>query len=55
MTCSHQYSDDKIEKNEIGGHVICVGARRDGCRVLVGKSGVKRQIGRLRPRWIILN
>ena len=42
---------DQIETNEMGGNVARMGARRGGCRVLVGKPGGKRPLGRARHRW----
>jgi hypothetical protein len=33
------------------GHVARMGERRKAYRVLVGKPGGKRPLGRLRPRW----
>jgi hypothetical protein len=38
------FSGDQIEKNEMGGHVVCVGERRGVFRVLVGKPEEKRPI-----------
>jgi len=32
-------------------HVTCMGERRGACRVLVGKPGGKRPLGRPRHRW----
>ena len=43
--------DDKIEKNEIGGHVARMGKRRGVCRVLVRKPEGKRPLGRPKRRW----
>jgi hypothetical protein len=43
-------ADDKIEKNGMGEHIALMGERRGVCRVLVGYSKGKRQLGRLRPR-----
>jgi hypothetical protein len=42
---------DKIEKNEIGGHVARVGDGRGVCRILVGKPEGKRPLVRPRRRW----
>ena len=42
---------DKIEKNEMGGHVACMGEGRGKYRVLVGKSEGKRPLGRPRHIW----
>ena len=44
-------SGDKIEKNEMGGHVARMGERRGVYKVLVGKHEGKRQFGRPRRRW----
>jgi hypothetical protein len=33
------------------GHVACIGDRRGACRVLVGRLGVKRPLGRTKSRW----
>jgi len=33
------------------GIVACVGDRRDGYRILVGRAEGKRPLGRLRRRW----
>jgi hypothetical protein len=45
------FSGDKIEKNEMGGHVACMGERRGVFKVLVGKPEEKRPLGRTRRRW----
>jgi hypothetical protein len=42
---------DKIEKNEMDGHVARMGERRGVYRVLVGKPEGKRPLGRPRRRW----
>jgi hypothetical protein len=42
---------DKIKKNEIVGHVACVGDRRGACRVSVDKSKEKIPLGRPERRW----
>jgi hypothetical protein len=42
---------DKIEKNEMVGHVARMGDGRGVYRVLVGKSEGKRPLGRPRRRW----
>ena len=42
---------DKIEKNEMGGALACMGERRGIYRVLVGKPEGKRPLGRPRRRW----
>ena len=43
---------DKIEKNEMGGHVAHMGEERGVYRVLVGKPEGKRPLGRPRHRWV---
>jgi len=45
------YSDDKIEKNEMGGVCSSYGEGRGVYRVLLGKPGGKRPMGRPRLRW----
>jgi hypothetical protein len=42
---------DNIEKNEIGWAYSTYGVRRVVYRVLVGKPGEKRPLGRPRRRW----
>jgi hypothetical protein len=42
---------DKIEKNEMGGHVARMRKRRVMYRLLVGKPEGKRPLGRPRRRW----
>jgi len=42
---------DKIEKNEMGGHVARMGERRGVYRILVGKIEGKRPLGRCRGGW----
>jgi hypothetical protein len=42
---------DQFKKNEMGGHIACMGERRGACRVLVRKLEGKRPIGRPRHRW----
>jgi len=42
---------DKIKKNEMGRHVACMGESRGIYRVLMGKPGGKRPLGRPRHRW----
>ena len=44
------FSDDKIEKNEMGGACGTYGKRRGAYRVLVGKSEGQRPLGRARRR-----
>jgi hypothetical protein len=34
------------------GHVACVGAKRNGYRIWVGRPEGKRLLGRLRHRWV---
>jgi len=41
----------KSRRMRWAGHVACMGDRRGGCRVLVGKPEGKRQLGRPRRRW----
>jgi hypothetical protein len=33
------------------GHRVCMGEKRNAYRVLVGKPGIKRPLGRPRHRW----
>jgi len=42
---------DQIEKNEMGGYVAHMGARRGAYKVLVVKPEGKRPLGRPRHRW----
>ena len=42
---------DKIETNEMGGHVERMGEGRGVLKVLVGKLGGNRPLGRPRRRW----
>ena len=42
---------DKLEKNEMAGHVALMEEKRGVYRVLVGKSEGKRPLGRLGRRW----
>jgi hypothetical protein len=44
-------ADDKIEKNEMAGHVARMGEGRGVYRVLVGKPERKRPLRRPRRRW----
>jgi hypothetical protein len=44
-------SDDKIEKNEMGGACSAYGERRGIYKVLMEKREGKRQLGRPRRRW----
>jgi hypothetical protein len=37
--------------NEVGGHVTLMGEKRKVYRVLMGKPGRKRALGRRRHRW----
>jgi hypothetical protein len=43
------YSDNQIEKNEMGGHVARMGEKRGAYRILVGRLEGRRPLGR--PRW----
>jgi hypothetical protein len=36
------------------GHVVCMGEKRGACRILVGRPEGRRQLGRPRRRWMIL-
>jgi hypothetical protein len=50
------YKKDKqypspIEKNEMGGHVACMGQKRGAYRILVGRHDGRRPVGRPRRRW----
>jgi len=49
----HPYcSGDQFEMNEMGGgHVVLIGDSRGVYRILVGKAGGKRPLGRPRHRW----
>jgi hypothetical protein len=42
---------DKIEKNEMGGACSADGEERGVYRVLVGKPGGRRPLGRPKHRW----
>jgi hypothetical protein len=33
------------------GHVVCMGEKKNVCRVLAGEPEGKRQLGRPRSRW----
>ena len=44
-------SGNKMEKSEMGGARSTYGERRGVYRVLVGKTEVKRLLGRPRSRW----
>jgi hypothetical protein len=44
-------SGNKIETNEMDGHVASMGERKGVYRVLVGKPEGKRPLGRPRRRW----
>ena len=41
----------QTEKNEMGGHVACMGERRGAYSFLVGKPEGKRPLVRPRQRW----
>ena len=43
---------DKIKKNEVAGHVARIGEVRGMYRVLMGKPGGKRPVGRPMCRWV---
>jgi hypothetical protein len=45
------FSANNIEKNGVGGHVARMGEKRGVYRVMVGKYGGKRGLGRPRLRW----
>ena len=51
MPLTRHYSDDEIEKNEMGGHVARMGETRGVYLILVGKPEGKRSLGRPRRRW----
>ena len=52
LSCSVQYcAGDKIEKNEMGGHVARMEEGRGVRKVLVGKPEGKSPLGRPRRRW----
>jgi hypothetical protein len=44
-------SGDELEKNEVGGECSTYGESRGVYRVLVGKPGGKRALGRARLKW----
>jgi hypothetical protein len=44
----------KSRRRRWGGNVARIGARRNACRVLVGKPKGKRELGRSRCRWGII-
>jgi len=44
-------SGDKIEKNDLAGHVARMGIVGGVYRILVGKTEGKRPFGRPRSRW----
>jgi len=41
----------KLIRMRLTGHVVRVGKRRDGYRILVGKPEGKRPLGRTKHRW----
>jgi hypothetical protein len=45
------YSGDKIENNEMGGHVTRMREGRGLCGVFEGKPEENRPLGRPRSRW----
>jgi hypothetical protein len=52
MICTHpNCAGDKIENNEMGGHLAWLGEGRDIYMVLVGKPEGKRPLARPRRRW----
>jgi len=52
MTCTHQiYSGDRIERNELVGHVARMGKMRGAYSDLVGQPEGKRPLGGPRRRW----
>ena len=51
MSLNKYYSGNQIEKNEMGGACSTYGDRRGVYRVLVGKPGGTRPLGRPRFRW----
>ena len=51
MLLTRYCSDDKIEKNEMGGACSAYGERRGIYKVLMEKREGKRQLGRPRRRW----
>ena len=51
MFLTQYSSDDKIENNELEGHIARMGERKGVYRVLVGKPEGKRPLVRPRRRW----
>jgi hypothetical protein len=41
----------KSRKMRWTGYVVCMGAKRNACRMLVGKPEDKMPLGRPRHRW----
>jgi len=50
-TLTKYCSNDKIEKNEMGGACSTYGVRRDVYRILLGKLEGKKPLVRPRRRW----
>jgi hypothetical protein len=42
----------QVKEKERAGHVVRIGAKRNAYRILVGKPGGKRPLGRPRRRWV---
>jgi hypothetical protein len=42
----------KSRRMRWAGHVAWIGAKRNAYRILVGKPGGRRPLGRLRHRWV---
>jgi hypothetical protein len=42
----------KLRNMKWTGHVARMGEKRNACRILVGKRGGKRPLGRPRHRWV---
>jgi hypothetical protein len=52
MICiPHYYSGDRMKKKRLAGHVASVGYSNGPYRVLMGRPGGKRAVGRPRRRW----
>jgi hypothetical protein len=41
-----------VAEDEMAGPIARMGEKRNSCRILVGKSEGKRQLGRPRLRWV---
>ena len=48
---SKNYSDDQLEKNEMGGRCSAYGGEKGAYRVLAGKPEGKRALGRTELCW----